>query len=327
MANVTILGTGTWGIALAKLLCENGHTVCAWSKLEAEIDALKSTNIHSKLSGVALPRNIKYTKELKQALDSADIVVMAVPSTFVRSVAHEASRYITDQIVVDVAKGIEKDSCKTLSQVIKEEMPGARVVVLSGPTHAEEVAVDMPTAIVSASEDTAAAEEVQRVFSNKTFRVYTNDDVIGVEVCGALKNIIALATGISAGLGCGDNAKAAIITRGVAEIKRLGKKMGCSDATFAGLAGIGDLVVTCTSMHSRNNKAGILLGKGYTAHQAIEQVGMVVEGINALPAAMQLCKKYAIEMPIISAVNDIVEGKLLPKDAISALMERELTNE
>ncbi len=327
MAKITILGTGTWGIALARLLVNNSHEVCAWSKIAEELEILKNTNVHPKLKNVVLPESIRYESELSKACSDAEIIVMAVPSPFVRSVAREVSPYIKNQIIVDVAKGIEKDSCKTLSEVIKEELPLARVVVLSGPTHAEEVAVDMPTAIVSASEDALAAEEVQKAFSNKTFRVYTNDDVVGVEMCGALKNIIALATGISQGLGYGDNAKAAIITRGVAEIKRLGEKMGCQPSTFAGLAGIGDLVVTCTSVHSRNNKAGVLLGKGYTAQDAIQEVGMVVEGINALPAAMQLSKQNGIELPIISAVNDIVLGKLNPKDAIRILMQRELTNE
>lgn len=327
MAKITVLGTGTWGIALARLLANNSHQVCAWSKIEAELKVLEKTNVHPKLPMVTLPKNIKYEKELSVACKDAQIIIMAVPSPFVRLVARQASPYITNQIIVDVAKGIEKESCKTLSEVITEELPSARVVVLSGPTHAEEVAVDMPTTIVSASKDIAAAQEVQEVFSTKTFRVYTNDDVIGVEICGALKNIIALATGISQGLGFGDNAKAAIITRGVAEIKRLGSKMGCKEATFAGLAGIGDLVVTCTSMHSRNNKAGILLGKGYSAQKAIDEVGMVVEGINALPAAIELSKKYSIELPIISAVNDIVKGNILPTDAIRILMQRGLTNE
>ena len=327
MAKITILGTGTWGTALARLLANNSHEVCAWSKLVDELETLKTTNVHPKLKNVVLPQSIRYEKDLSLACRDAQIVVMAVPSPFVRSVAREASPYISNQIVVDVAKGIEKDSCKMLSEVIKEELPSAKVVVLSGPTHAEEVAVDLPTTIVSASADALAAEEVQKVFSSKTFRVYTNDDVVGVEMCGALKNIIALATGISQGLGYGDNAKAAIMTRGVAEIKRLGSKMGCKSSTFAGLAGIGDLVVTCTSMHSRNNKAGMLLGKGYSAQEAIKEVGMVVEGINALDAAMQLSQKYGIELPIISAVNDIVLGKLLPKDAIRILMQRELTNE
>lgn len=327
MAKITVLGTGTWGIALARLLANNSHEVCAWSKIEAELEMLQKTGVHPKLPSVTLPDNIKYEKDLAVACKDAQIIIMAVPSPFVRAVAHEASKYITNQIIVDVAKGIEKESCKTLSEVIAEELPSARIVVLSGPTHAEEVAIDMPTTIVSASKDAFAAQEVQKVFSTKTFRVYTNDDVVGVEMCGALKNIIALATGISEGLGFGDNAKAAIITRGVAEIKRLGSRMGCNESTFAGLAGIGDLVVTCTSKHSRNNKAGILLGKGYSANKAIEEVGMVVEGINALPAAIELSKKYSIELPIISAVNGIVEGNILPTDAIKILMQRELTNE
>ena len=327
MTNVTILGTGTWGIALARLLVANGHRVSAWSKLGSELEYLAKNAEHPNLKGVKLPDSICYYSDMAKALEGADIVVMAVPSPFVRAVAKEAAPYIDGKIVVDVAKGIEMQTNSTLSEVIKDEIPSARVVVLSGPTHAEEVARDLPTTIVSASEDEAAALTVQEVFSSSVFRVYTNSDVLGVEICGALKNIIALATGVATGLGFGDNARAAIITRGIAEMARLGKKMGCKRTTFAGLSGVGDLIVTCTSMHSRNNKAGILIGQGFSVKDAVEKVGMVVEGINALPAAIQLAKKYDTEMPIIFTLGEVIDGKLCPKDAIDVLMSRELTTE
>lgn len=327
MANITVLGTGTWGITLARLLANNGHSVCAWSKIEEEVTVLRETARHPKLPEVILPREIRYETDMGTAISGSEMIVIAVPSPYVRETAAAASPYVTDQIVVDVVKGIERASSKTFSAVIAEELPRARLVVLSGPTHAEEVSLDLPTTIVSASHDQAAAETVQKVFSSKTFRVYTNDDVLGVEIAGAMKNIIALATGVSEGLGCGDNTKAAIITRGIAEIKRLGRKMGCQTSTFSGLAGIGDLVVTCTSRHSRNGKAGRLIGQGYAVSEAIKEVGMVVEGINALPAAIELAEKYQAEMPITFALWDIVEGRLTPEDAIHMLMERELRTE
>lgn len=327
MSNITVLGTGTWGIALARLLVMGGHSVKAWSKIDKELEYLKKNNEHPNLKGVALPQSIQYEGDIQKALNGSDIVVMSVPSPFVRAVAKEAAPYINGQIVVDVAKGFEIQTNSTLSEVIKDEIPSARVVVLSGPTHAEEVGRDLPTTIVSASKDHDAALSVQQVFSSPVFRVYINDDVLGVEICGALKNIIALATGVATGLGFGDNARAAIITRGIAEMARLGKKMGCSRSTFAGLSGVGDLIVTCTSMHSRNNKAGILIGKGYSVKDAIAEVGMVVEGINALPAAIQLAKKHNIEMPIIFTLGKVVDGKLSPQQAMTVLMSRELTNE
>jgi len=327
MANITVLGTGTWGITLARLLAHNGHCVCAWSKIEDELTALRENARHPKLPDVILPREIRYEKDMGTAIAGCEMLLIAVPSPYVRETVTAAAPYVTDQIVVDVVKGIEKDSCKTFSTVIAEALPAARVVVLSGPTHAEEVSKDLPTTIVSASHDREAALAVQQAFSCKTFRVYTNDDVLGVEIAGAMKNIIALGTGIAEGLGCGDNTKAAIITRGIAEMKRLGRQMGCQMSTFAGLAGIGDLVVTCTSRHSRNGRAGKLIGQGYTVEEAVKEVGMVVEGLNALPAAMALSEKYHAEMPITFALWEITNGRLTPEEAIRMLMERELRTE
>jgi glycerol-3-phosphate dehydrogenase (NAD(P)+) len=245
---------------------------------------------------------------------------------FVRSTAKKAAPYITaNQIIVDVAKGIEADTLSTMSQIIADELknPAVKIVALSGPTHAEEVAKDMPTTIVSACEDMEAARQVQEIFAGTCMRVYTNPDILGVELCGALKNVMALGSGIALGLGFGDNAKAALITRGMAEIVRLGRAMGCQESTFYGLAGIGDLIVTATSVHSRNNRCGMLLGQGVAPEDAIRQVGMVVEGIHALPAAMQLAEKYNVELPIVAAVNAVVNGGASAREQVHALMHRE----
>ena len=327
--NIGVLGSGTWGTALARMLCLCGHNVKVWSAIETEIEFIKNKGTHPNLLGMKIPEEIEFTCDMQKTCEGMDIVVFAVPSVYVRSVANSAKKYISkESIIVDVAKGIEADSLKTMTEIIEDELGcGFRLVALSGPTHAEEVARDLPTTIVSASKDKEAAEIVQQVFSCKTMRVYTNDDILGVELCGALKNIIALAAGISSGLGYGDNAKAAIITRGALEMARLGMAMGCDMKTFYGLSGVGDLIVTCTSIHSRNNHAGVLIGKGHSPERAIEEVGMVVEGMNALGAAMGLSKKYSVEMPIISAVNDIVNNGANPSDVVVGLMMREYKNE
>lgn len=325
MKKIGVLGAGTWGMALARLLCCNGHDVTVWSAIEKEIDEFSVTRKHPNLPGMEIPEQIVFTKEIAQVCEGKEILLFAVPSPFVRSTARKAAPYITDgQIIVDVAKGIEADTLYTMTQIIEEEIGNSEVklVALSGPTHAEEVAKDLPTTIVSACKDEAVAQQVQEVFTNTCMRVYTNTDVIGVELCGAMKNIMALGAGIAVGLGYGDNAKAALITRGMAEITRLGMAMGCEKFTFYGLAGIGDLIVTATSVHSRNNRCGMLLGQGVAPEEAIRQVGMVVEGINALPAAMRLCKKYQVEMPIVEAVNAVVEGTLSAADAVHGLMTR-----
>lgn len=329
MSSIGILGAGTWGIALAKMLATSRHDVCVWSAIEKEIDDLSENRVHPNLPGMTIPNSIVFTKEISQACKEQDVILFAVPSVFVRLTAKLASHYIDEgQIIVDVAKGIEPDTLLTMTQVIRDELrKKVHLVALSGPTHAEEVALGMPTTIVSACEDLDVAEKVQEIFMNTCMRVYTNPDLVGVELCGAMKNIIALAAGISAGLGYGDNAKAALITRGMTEVSRLGLAMGCMEQTFNGLAGIGDLIVTATSVHSRNNKCGYLMGKGNTPAEAVKQIGMVVEGINAIPAAMKLAEWHGIELPIISAVNDVVNCGADPKETVQALMTRDKKTE
>ena len=330
MKKIGVLGAGTWGMALARMLANSGHHVTVWSALEREVDEFSATRRHPNLPDMVIPDAIVFTKQIEKVCKSMDILLFAVPSPFVRSTARLAAPYIPDgQVIVDVAKGIEADTLKTMTGIIADELknPTVKLVALSGPTHAEEVATDLPTTIVSACEDLEAAQLVQDVFCNTCMRVYTNTDVLGVELCGAMKNIIALSAGIAVGLGFGDNTKAALITRGIAEIARLGTAMGCDERTFGGLAGIGDLIVTATSRHSRNNRCGMLLGQGVAPEEAVKQVGMVVEGINALPAAMRLADTYNVELPIMSAVNAIVNDGAAPLDAVSELMGREKKSE
>ena len=330
MSRIGILGAGTWGMALARMLAVHGNDVTVWSALEKEVVGYAVLRRHPNLPGMVIPDEIVFTGEIREACEKKDIVLFAVPSVFVRGTAAQAAPYIPDgQIIVDVAKGIEAETFLTMSQIIAEEVKRdgchneIKVVALSGPTHAEEVAMDLPTLIVSACGDEDAAKQVQDIFSNEVFRVYTNTDVYGVELCGAMKNVMALAAGISDGIGYGDNAKAAIITRGMVEIKRLGSAMGCEKTTFDGLAGIGDLIVTATSRHSRNNRCGNLIGQGVPKDEAVKRVGMVVEGINALPAAKELKEKYSVEMPIVDAVDAILEGRVSAKEAVQKLFERE----
>ena len=325
MSKIGVLGAGTWGMALARMLYESGHKVCIWSALKKEVEEFSATRRHPNLPGMVIPDGIAFTGEIAEVCKGRDILLFAVPSPFVRSTARSAAPYIRDgQIIVDVAKGIEADTLLTMTGIIAQELnnPTVKLVALSGPTHAEEVAKDMPTTIVSACEDRDVAEFVQTVFWGTCMRVYTNDDVLGVELCGAMKNVIALAAGVATGLGYGDNAKAALITRGMAEISRLGMDMGCREQTFGGLAGIGDLIVTATSMHSRNNRCGMLIGQGVPVEEATKQVGMVVEGINALPAAIALKKKYDVEMPIVEAAYAVVFRGIPPKNVVQQLMGR-----
>ena len=332
--SIGILSAGTWGVALARLLQRNGHQVTVWSKFQAEVDSLTATRVHPNLPGLTISEDILFTSDAKTVCENKDILLFAVPSVFVRSTAALMAEFIPDgQIIVDVAKGIEPDTLLTMTEVIRDELckdgnhDNVKLVALSGPTHAEEVALDMPTSIVSACQDMDVAEAVQDVFMDTCMRTYTNADVLGVELCGALKNIVALAAGISTGLGYGDNAKAALITRGMAEITRLGLAMGCSEQTFYGLAGIGDLIVTATSPHSRNNRCGLLIGQGVQPQEAICQVGMVVEGVNALPAAMQLAQRHNVDMPIVTGVNAVVSGQMTPAEMGLALMTRDKTRE
>lgn len=332
--NISVLGAGTWGVALARVLSLAGHQVTVWSAVAKEIDTLASQHAHPNLPEMVFPEDIRLTKEIAEACHHVDILLFAVPSVFVRSVAAQVRPHIPDgQVIVDVAKGIEPDTLYTMSQIIKDELnkdgdhAHVQVVALSGPTHAEEVARDLPTFIVSACEDLAAAQLVQKAFVNTCLRAYTNEDVLGVELCGALKNIMALAAGISAGLGFGDNALAGLITRGIAEMTRLAKMMGCQEQTCAGLAGIGDVIVTAGSVHSRNRRAGLMIGQGVPPAEAIEKVGMVVEGVNALPAAMQLISRYQVQMPIIEGVNAIINEGLSPAQVAQGLTSRHLQDE
>ena len=330
MTKIGVLGAGTWGMALARMLQLSGNEVTVWSALEREVEEFSATRRHPNLPGMEIPEGIRFTKNIEEGCRDKEILLFAVPSPFVRATARKAAPYVKDgQIIVDVAKGIEADTLFTMTQIIADELKNesVKLVALSGPTHAEEVAKDLPTTIVSACEDLTVAERVQQVFGNTCMRVYTNDDVLGVELCGAMKNIMALASGVALGLGYGDNTKAALITRGMAEITRLGLAMGCKPQTFAGLAGIGDLIVTATSVHSRNNRCGMLLGQGVPPQEAVKQVGMVVEGINALPAAMRLAKAYGVEMPLATAVNAVVNLGADPKDAVAKLMSRDQISE
>lgn len=330
MSNIGVLGAGTWGIALARMLHNNGHTVTVWSALPQEVKDLSAMRTHPNLPGMEIPRDISFTEKIGEVCNQKDILLFAVPSPFVRNTARLAAPYVVDgQIIVDVAKGIEADTLMTMTQIIAQEVknPSVKLVALSGPTHAEEVAKDLPTTIVSACQDQAVAEQVQTVFWGTCMRVYTNDDVLGVELCGATKNVIALAAGVAAGLGYGDNAKAALITRGIAEISRLGMAMGCKEQTFSGLAGIGDLIVTATSMHSRNNRCGMLIGKGVPVEEATRQIGMVVEGLHALPAVKRLSEEYQVEMPIVETIHQLVCGEIAPEDVVSLLMDRDKKSE
>ncbi len=334
MARIGVLGAGTWGMALSRMLCNMGHDVLVWSAIPEEIDILESTKKHPKLKNMEIPDALKYTKDIETVCVDKDILLFAVPSVFVRPTTKTAAPYIPNgQVIVDVAKGIEPGTLFTMTQVIEDEIkkydPQKTVepVALSGPTHAEEVAIDIPTTIVAAAKNHDTAKYVQDIFMNPKFRVYTNEDIYGVEICGAFKNIIALATGVSRGLGFGDNTSAALITRGVTEVSRLGTLMGCKPETFNGLAGIGDLIVTCTSLHSRNLTAGMLLGQGKTKDEAIKEVGMVVEGIYALTAAMELKERYDVELPICEGVNAIVNQNIPPEEIEQLLMGRKKKKE
>lgn len=325
MAKVGILGAGSWGTALAVLLCRNGHQVTLWSHRPQEAEKLSKTRVNeSKLPGVKLPEGIEVSGDLEQAVLEKDVLVMAVPSAAMRSTCRQIAQLVREgQIIVDVAKGIEKGSFSTMTDMIQQEIPGADAAVLSGPSHAEEVGRQLPTTCVIGARSEKTARYLQQIFMSPVFRVYISPDMLGIELGGALKNVIALAAGIADGLGYGDNAKAALITRGITEIARLGVKMGGRIETFSGLTGIGDLIVTCASMHSRNRRAGILIGQGYSMEEAMKQVNMVVEGVYSARAAVELGQKYQVELPIIEQVYQILfEGKD-PKEAVNALMLRD----
>lgn len=325
MANVGVMGAGSWGTALALLLHSNGHQVTVWSINEEEVEMLSKEREHkSKLPGVKIPEDMVFTSDMETAIKEKDFLVLAVPSAFTRGTARNMKPFVKEgQIIVDVAKGIEEDTLMTLSQQIEEEIPQADVAVLSGPSHAEEVGRGLPTAVVIGAKTEETARYLQEMFMNHVFRVYISSDMLGMELGGALKNVIALAAGIADGMGYGDNTKAALITRGIAEIARLGVKMGGALESFTGLTGIGDLIVTCASVHSRNRKAGYLMGQGKTMEEAMAEVKMVVEGVYSAKAAAKLGKKYGVALPIVDKVNEVLfEGKD-PKEAVDELMLRD----
>ena len=325
MANVGIMGAGSWGTALALLLHKNGHNVTVWSINDDEVKMLSIKREHeSKLPGVKIPDDMEFTSEMESAIKGKDFIVLAVPSPFTRSTARNMKPYVAEgQIIVDVAKGLEESTLMPLSQQIEEEIPQANVAVLSGPSHAEEVGRGLPTIVVIGAKTKETAEYLQDMFMNEVFRVYTSPDMLGMELGGSLKNVIALAAGIADGLGYGDNTKAALITRGIAEIARLGVKMGGAIESFTGLTGIGDLIVTCASVHSRNRKAGYLIGQGMSMQEAMDEVKMVVEGVYSTKAAVKLGKEYGVSLPIIDKVNEVLfEGKD-PREAVNELMLRD----
>ncbi len=328
MEEIGIIGAGTWGTALGLLLHNNGHKVAVWSAFEEEAAKLRDTREHPHLSGVSLPEDMIFTASMEEAMAGKGLLVLSVPSIYVRGTAKRVAPYLAQgQLVVNVAKGIEESTLLTLSQVIEEELPGARVAVLSGPSHAEEVSRGIPTTCVAGAAAEKEARKVQSVFMSPAFRVYTSPDVLGIELGGSLKNVIALAAGIADGLGYGDNTKAALITRGIHEICRLGMKMGGAFETFSGLSGMGDLIVTCASVHSRNRRAGILIGKGYSVKEAMDEVNMVVEGVHSARAAWKLAEKYQVEMPIVEQVNQVLFAQKSPKEAVRELMTRDKTSE
>ena len=324
MAKVAVLGGGSWGIALSVLLHKNGHEITIWSALEKEIEMLSTEHEHKMLPGVKLAEDMIFTTDEAEAVKDKDMLVMAVASSYTRETAKRFKEFVAPgQIIVNVAKGIEEDTVMTLTEIIEQEIPQATVAVLSGPSHAEEVGRGVPTTIVVGAKKKSTAEYIRSLFMNEVFRVYISPDVLGIELGGSLKNVVALAAGIADGLGYGDNTKAALITRGITEIGRLGMAMGGRYETFSGLTGIGDLIVTCASKHSRNRRAGILIGQGKSMEEAMSEVKMVVEGVYSAKAAMQLAKKYNVQLPIIEQVNLVLfEGKPAA-EAVKDLMLRD----
>ncbi|MCD8299620.1 MAG: NAD(P)-dependent glycerol-3-phosphate dehydrogenase [Clostridiales bacterium] len=329
MADIAIIGAGSWGTALSTVLAHNGHKVTVWSILEGEVDMLRNKREHvTKLPGVIIPASVEFTTDMEIAIKGKELIVMAVPSPFIRSTARSMREQVPrGQLMAVVSKGIEEETLLTQTDIVKEEIPWAAVTALSGPSHAEEVGRALPTTVVAGADTLEIAEKIQGYFMNGVFRVYTSTDLLGIELGGSLKNVIALAAGMADGLGFGDNTKAALITRGIAEIARLAIAMGADYRTLSGLSGIGDLIVTCASRHSRNRKAGMLIGQGYTMDEAMAEVKMVVEGVYSAKAALALAKKYGVDMPIVEQVNKVLFDGESARDAVMELMLREKKTE
>ena len=328
MARISVIGAGSWGIALAVMLNKNGHEVKVWSHRQSQVDQMNDTHTSDKIKGVKLPENMTFTADIEDAAVNADVILIAVPSKATRETAEKLKQFIDNQIIITVTKGIEEDTLFTQTEIL-EDVFGAdkQICVLSGPSHAEEVVVFKPTLVVAGSKNRQTALFVQNLFMNKYFRVYSSPDVKGIEVGAALKNVIALAAGMSDGLGFGDNAKAALITRGIKEISELAVAMGAQAETLSGLTGVGDLIVTCSSMHSRNRMAGFYMGQGMSKDEAMEKVAMVVEGVYSAKAANKLAEKYNIEMPIVNVVNAVLFDGMATKDAVLELMTRSKKDE
>jgi len=327
--HIAILGAGSWGTALASVLVQNGHHVTLWMRSEKQKRQIKENQVNSKyLPDILLSEKIIPETNAMLALTNADIVILAIPTQQIRSVLKMYKEFIPDSaLIINVAKGIEKTTHLTISKIVEEEIGKRDFAVVSGPSHAEEVAMRLPTTLVAASSRQKLAEKAQNLLMNKYLRVYTNPDVIGVELAGALKNVIAFGAGIADGIGYGDNAKAALMTRGITEMARLGNTMGASLNTFAGLSGIGDLIVTCTSMHSRNRRAGILVGQGKSLDEALKEVGMVVEGVSTAQAVHELAQKYQVDLPITSAIYEVLYEDQDVQQAVYNLMTRSKKNE
>ncbi len=327
MAHISLLGCGTWGSTLAQVLGRNGHSVTAWHYKKDVVDDMIRSRMHPNISDFEFHSNIIFKKEIQTCIEGSNCIVVAVPSHGVRNIIEKSSSFFTNKVIlVNVAKGIENGSLSTMSEVIKESsnLDSGQIVSLYGPSHAEEVIKGNPTAMVSASSDKSSAEYVQTIFSSDTLRIYTNNDIKGVELGGSLKNVIAIAAGICDGIGFGDNSKAALMTRGIAEITRLGVAMGVNSDTFSGLSGIGDLIVTCLSIHSRNRYVGEEIGKGKTLVSILDKMDMVAEGIRTTQSVYDLSKKYQVEMPISEGVYQILFNEKNPKEIVSELMTRDL---
>ena len=329
MAKIGVIGAGSWGTALAIELADNHHTVTVWSIIEEEVNMLNASHEHKdKLPGVKIPESIRFTTDLESAVRDMDMVVLAVPSPYVRSTSRNMAPFVAEnQLIVVVSKGIEESTLMIMTDVVEDEIPQADVAVLSGPSHAEEVGRRLPTTVVAGAHTKATAEKVQAMFINSRFRVYTSPDMLGIELGASLKNVIALAAGMADGCGFGDNTKAALITRGIKEITSLGLKMGAKSETLNGLSGIGDLIVTCASKHSRNRKAGMLMGQGRTMQEAMDEVQMVVEGVYSAKAAKKLADKYGLDLPIVNQVNAVLFDNVSVEQSVTDLMMRDRKSE
>ena len=327
MKKIAIIGSGSWGVALGIHLAKLGNEIKIWSFMQEEADLINNEKMCKFLPGVKLPEGIKCTTSYEEAIMDSEVILHVTPSKYTRNILKEYKKYVTNQTIVICTKGFEKESLMTLDEVFEEEIPNSKIVALSGPSHAEEVSIGIPTAIVIASKEEKLADEIRDIFMNENLRIYVSTDIKGVELGGALKNIIAFCAGIAAGIGLGDNTFAALITRGLEEIAKLGIKLGGKRETFYGLTGLGDLIVTCLSEHSRNRTAGKLMGEGYTLEEAVKKVGMVVEGVDNIDVAYELAKKYEVDMPIVNATYDVLYNKLDPKDAVRKLMLRDKKSE